>query len=109
MSDRSGYVIEVIRITRFGVVILTVAVVSVLLAIFASGTAQVVGFVVAVLVGLLIAGEGLSGWGTPMGAARKAEMARRYATDRQATTGSTAEAEPVDDLWARERARRRGT
>ena len=108
MSERSGYVIGVIRITRFGVVILTVAVVSVLLAIFASGTAQVAGFVVAVLVGLLVAGEGLSGWGTPMGAARKAEMARRYATDRQATSGSAVDSEPVDDLWERERARRHG-
>ncbi len=98
---------SVIRITRVGVVILALALTSVLLAIFASGALQAVGFTVAVLIGLLIAGEGMSGRGGPQAARRKAEVARERAMPRP-DRGPVAPEEPVDDLWARERARRRG-
>jgi hypothetical protein len=95
------------HITRVGAVVLVVLAASIALAVFATGTLQAVGFIVAVLGGLLIAGEGLSGWGGVLGATRKSEVALRNYRPAQPPPdlGPTQTPEERDELWARARER----
>lgn len=96
------------RITGLGLAVLAVLAASVALAVFTTGTLQAIGFIVAVLTGLLIAGEGLSGWGGSLGAARKSEVALHGYRNAPPPPdqGPTTTPEERDELWARARERR---
>jgi hypothetical protein len=94
------------RVTRLGAVVLALLVASVALAFLGSGGLQVLGIATVIVIGLLLAGEGLSGHGGSMAAARKAEVARRRARPARRTDDDGAIAPSSEEQWARERERR---
>jgi hypothetical protein len=96
------------RITPLGRVLLLLMAASIAAAILGSGGVQAAGFVVAVLLGLVLAGEGLSGRGTPMAASRKAEVSRSrfQGRGRPQPEADDANQPSSDEIWARERQRR---
>jgi hypothetical protein len=95
------------RITPLGRVLLLLLAASIAAAVLGSGGVQAAGFLVAVLIGLVLAGEGLSGRGTPMAASRKAEVSRsRFQGRGRAEPDADANQPSSDEIWARERQRR---
>ena len=99
------------RITPFGVLVLVALVGGCILAIAASGSLQVVGFVAAVLAVLLLASQGMSAGRSPGASARKSEVAlqRFRSSQPPPDLGPTNSPERRDELWARERERREQT
>jgi hypothetical protein len=96
------------RITPVGRVLLLLMAASIVTAVWGSGGVQAAGFVVAVLLGLVLAGEGLSGVGTPEAASRNAEVSRSHFQDRGRAQPEAGAVDPPssDEIWARERQRR---